>query len=105
RDAEQMTKTLKDLRDSLVKVQAIQQETWTKDDYEIQLTRALTTIENARMEWNSARLKWPILSDTSLGSAASPTRPAALLSGVPESGSAWRLGLALTWPLAVIGLL
>ena len=27
----------------------------------IELTRALTTLENARMEWNSARLKWTVL--------------------------------------------
>jgi hypothetical protein len=105
RDAEQMLKTLGDLRDSLLKVQGIQQETWTKDDYEIQLTRALTTIENARMEWNSARLKWPMLSETGDRPSAPATKspPWPTIANHGEGGSLWRLGLALTWPLALIG--
>ena len=57
RDAEQMVKAVTDFRAALDKVQAIREETWTKDNFQIELTRALTTIENARMEWNSARLK------------------------------------------------
>ena len=61
RDAEQMVKTLADFRDALAKVQAIHDETWTKENFSIELTRALTAIENARMEWNSARLKLPVL--------------------------------------------
>src|SRR5512142_1565423 len=62
RDAEQMAKTLADLRDALAKVQAIHEEGWTKDNFSAELTRALTTLENARMEWNAARLKLPVLS-------------------------------------------
>jgi hypothetical protein len=66
----------------------------------------LTTIENARMEWNAAQLKWPVL-----------TRKATLESGGGEAqelataGLAKltvmqlaKLGLAMTWPLAVIAL-
>ena len=62
RDAEQMVKTIADFRDALEKIQAVHDETWTKENFSIELTRALTTIENARMEWNSARLKLPALS-------------------------------------------
>ena len=62
RDAEQMAKALVDLRDALAKVEAIHEETWTKDNFSTELTRALTTLENARMEWNAARLKFPVLS-------------------------------------------
>ena len=57
REAEQMVKTLDGFRDALAKVQAIHDESWTKENFQIELTRALTTIENARMEWNAARLK------------------------------------------------
>src|ERR1043166_3256991 len=61
RDAEQMAKALVELRDALVKVEAIHEETWTNDNFAVELTRALTTLENARMEWNGARLKIPLL--------------------------------------------
>src|SRR3954453_14459348 len=62
RDAEQMAKAISDLRDALTKVEAIREENWTKDGCNVELTRALTCIENARMEWNAARLKFPVLS-------------------------------------------
>lgn len=109
RDAEQMAKALVDLRDALAKVQAIHQEAWTKDNLNAELTRALTTVENARMEWNSARLKFPLLT----GEAASaPAQPPA---GVPAQSleallhqktyaELCRLGLALTWPIALAAL-
>src|SRR5271154_4984229 len=61
RDAEQMVKTIADFRDALEKIQAVHDESWTKENFRVELTRALTTIENARMEWNSARLKLPSL--------------------------------------------
>src|SRR5947207_12353656 len=56
RDAEQMAKTLADFRDALSKIEAVREETWTKDNFNVELTRALTSIENGRMEWNTARL-------------------------------------------------
>ena len=73
RDAEQMVKTVADFRDALDKIQAIHDETWTKDNFSIELTRGLTTIENARMEWNAARLKFSVLDgEKGGGDAASP---------------------------------
>src|SRR5213596_1894721 len=62
RDAEQMARTLGELREALTKVQSVHEETWTQENYSVELTRALTVIDNARMEWNAARLKWPLLS-------------------------------------------
>ena len=41
RDAEQMAKTASDFREALVKVQTIQDEAWTKENFQIELTRAL----------------------------------------------------------------
>src|SRR5271157_3316881 len=61
RDAEQMAKALVDLRDALAKVQALNDAGWTRENFSVELTRALTTLENARMEWNSARLKFAVL--------------------------------------------
>ena len=52
RDAQQMAKSLDELREALGKIQTIHEDTWTKDDLNVELTRALTIVENARMEWN-----------------------------------------------------
>jgi hypothetical protein len=107
RDAEQMARALTDLRDALAKIEAIHEEGWTKDNFSMELTRALTVLENARMEWNAARLKLPILSGpTPDGSTSTPTaaaRPASLLA-THSFGELCRLGLALTWPLAAVAL-
>ncbi|MBI5772291.1 MAG: hypothetical protein HZA89_00940 [Verrucomicrobia bacterium] len=107
RESEQMTKTLAALNESLTKLQGIQEEGWSKENWNLELTRALTIIENARMEWNSARLKWPLLD-----SAKTPEDGAASASAgqsAPEQLASLnffqlcKLGLALTWPLLVLG--
>jgi hypothetical protein len=106
RDAEQTAKSLVGLRDALTKIEGIHEETWTKDNFAGELTRALTCLENARMEWNGARLKFPLLS-----TPAKPpdTAPAAAAVHVPPFGNLGfgelcRLGFALTWPLALVAL-
>jgi hypothetical protein len=108
RDAEQMVKTLGHFRAALAKVQAIHDEVWTKENFQIELTRALTTIENARMEWNSARLKLPALAgETKRGSdAPSPaSAPAAAPSLADLSfGQLCKIGFAFTWPLLLVAL-
>lgn len=105
REAEQMAKTLADFNDALQKVQALTEQNWTKDDYNVELTRALTTLENARMEWNSARLKFAVLNGAPSNEAASSavTGSVQMFQGqsMPEL---FRLGLALTWPLVLLGL-
>ena len=107
RDAEQMSRTLTDLRDALAKVQAIEEESWTKDSLELELTRALTVLENARMEWNAARLKIPVLagSTTPVAPAAEASAAPLSLTGAQSFGQLCRLGLALTWPIAAVLLL
>lgn len=96
RDAEQMAKVLADLRDALSKVEAIHEELWTKDNFATELTRALTALENARMEWNAARLKFPVLSGplpegqaSAAGAAARPS-PWRRIASASCAGSAWR---------------
>lgn len=106
RDAEQMAKSLADLRDALTKVQGISEEAWTRENWSTELTRALTTLENARMEWNSARLKWPVLNGIVESGEASATD--ASPATAPWEGKSFvqlcKVGLALTWPIAVVGL-
>jgi DNA repair exonuclease SbcCD ATPase subunit len=104
RDAEQMAKALVGLREALDKVEAIHDETWSGGDYEKELTRALTTIENARMEWNSARLKFTVLDKALQAAPAEPAHPeAAPISPLTTKNFSdlCRMGLALTWPVAV----
>ena len=108
RDAEQMAKSVVDLRAALVKVEAVQEDGWTKDNFQTELTKALTAIENARMEWNAARLKFPVLSGEAMQAAPEgKTQTPAVAS--PFAGKSFgelcKLGLAFTWPLALVALL
>src|ERR1039457_4563576 len=105
RDAEQMAKTLVGFREALARVETVHEETWTKDTCNVELTRALTAIENARMEWNTARLKFPVLSrQNESGSDASAPATAAdsSLFANRSFGELCKLGLALTWPIALV---
>jgi chromosome segregation ATPase len=108
RDAEQMAKTLAGLSEALSKVEAIHEETWTQDNFGVELTRALTAIENARMEWNAARLKFDVLSEGKLDPAKPGLEPgseqASSLSNC-SFGKLCRLGFALSWPIAAVILL
>src|SRR5579872_6900275 len=105
RDAEQMAKTLAELRNALVKVEATREEAWTKDNFAVELTRALTVLENARMEWNTARLKFPVLSGVAPETAAKPANAVNAAQPWPAGrsfGQLCKLGLALTWPVAAV---
>ncbi len=104
RDAEQMVKTIGDFRDAVEKIQAIHDEIWTKENFSIELTRALTAIENARMEWNAARLKLPVLEGEfkKTPEAENATQPAAFPLANISFGQLCRFGLAMTWPLVLV---
>jgi chromosome segregation ATPase len=106
RDAEQMAKTLADMREALGKVEGLHEESWTQENWNIELTRALTTLENARMEWNSARVKWPVL-DGALKPTAEEEAKSNGLAGI-QGKSFWqlcKLGFALSWPIALATLI
>ncbi len=111
RDAEQMARTLADLRDALAKVQGIQEAGWTAESYPTELSRALAALEHARMEWNSARLKWPVLNAPAASAEDAPAAApdfeaaAAPLLRPKTFGDLCRLGFALTWPVALACLL
>jgi len=99
RDAEQMSRTLAELREALNKVQAINDATWTKDDFQIELTRANTVIEGARMEWNGARLKWPMLSGEQFEKAGAEEEKPGDIFARASFLSLCKVGFALTWPI------
>ncbi len=106
RESEQMNKTIADFRDALTKVEGIHDEAWTKENFNVELTRALTAVENARMEWNSARLKVPMLDGENARkpeTQAAPPPPAMALADV-SFGQLCKFGLALTWPLLIVAL-
>jgi hypothetical protein len=106
RESEQMTKTIADFRDVLSKVELIREDQWSKENFNVELTRALTAVENARMEWNSARLKIPALAGESVKKTETPNTPAP--TQMPFLNlSFWQLckfGLAMTWPFLLVGL-
>jgi hypothetical protein len=106
RDAEQMVKTVGDFRDALDKIQAIHDDTWTKDNFSIELTRGLTTIENARMEWNAARLKLSVLEGEAKKGVEAEEAPAPAVSPFAglSVGELCKIGFAMTWPLALVAL-
>jgi uncharacterized membrane protein YccC len=106
RDAEQMAKALIDLREALTKMQAVQEEAWTKDNFNTELTRALTAVENARMEWNSARLKFAVLNQETIPSPIAAPAPESFgpeLLRERSYAELCKMGLALTWPVALVG--
>jgi len=107
REAEQMARTIADLRDALGKVDVLEEVDTHDEQWKVHLTRNLTTIENARMELNSARLKWPLLTgdpDDLRGAFTTPTPAAAPGMRLPKSfGQLCLWGLAFTWPVLLIG--
>ncbi len=101
RDAEQMAKSLVGLRESLNQLEDIHEENWTEETWGVELSRALNTIENARLEWNSARIKWPVL-DGKHPIPGEPPPPPPTMKDL-GFGALCRIGFAFTWPLLVLG--
>lgn len=104
RDAEQMARTLAEFREAVAKVQGINEQLWSQENYNVELTRATTTIENARMEWNGARLKFPILSGETAATAATPAKGGPSFLATTDIVQLCKIGFALTWPLVLLGL-
>jgi hypothetical protein len=104
REAEQMARTLAEFREAVDKVQSINETAWSPDSYNVELTRGLTTIENARMEWNAARLKFPLLTAAPAAESDGVANQSALPFAMPMNlFQLCKIGLALTWPLVLLG--
>jgi hypothetical protein len=106
RETEQMNKTITDFREALSKIETVREETWTKENFNVELTRALTAVENARMEWNSARLKISALAGESAKKAEpeKASAPAPVPFANLSFGQLCKFGLAMTWPFLLVGL-
>jgi hypothetical protein len=106
REAEQLAKSLTGLREALSGVQGLREENWTQENWNVELSKALAIIESARMEWNQARLKWTMLDGEGAGATTQNGSPLSTsgLQGRPFLDLC-KLGLALTWPVALVGLL
>ncbi len=106
RECELMSTTAADFRDAVAKIQTIHDDTWTKENFQIELTRALTTIENARMEWNSARLKLAVLAGENKPAAVAEKNSVTAAAAPSLADLSFRqlckIGLALTWPLLLV---
>lgn len=108
REAEQAARSLEGLRLSIHQVQSLNEQAWTEETWDAELNKALVTLENARMEWNSARLRWSVLDDQPANAeaqaASSQGNSLQTLFATASLGQLCRLGFALTWPLAAVGL-
>lgn len=101
REAEQMRQAIADMRSALEKVEAMSEENWPEDNWQQELTRSLTTLENARMEWNSQRVKFKVLDGALKPEGADDSSVSGLLKG-QSFRDLCKLGLALTWPVAAV---
>jgi hypothetical protein len=86
-------------------VQSISEDGWTQENWNMELTRALTTIENARNEWNSARLKWALLNGNAAKSDEQKKLSNNLLASEQSFMNLCRIGVGLTWPVALVVLI
>ena len=106
RDAEQMVKTVTDFRDALDKIQAIHDETWTKDNFSIELTRGAHHHRKRAhgMERRAAQIFRP--GRRGEGRSRGGSGPGAAVSPFASMsfGELCRFGLAMTWPLVLIAL-
>ncbi|MDB6058801.1 MAG: hypothetical protein JWO95_2645, partial [Verrucomicrobiales bacterium] len=96
-------RSLEAFREALQKVRCLNDGSWSQDNYHGELTAALTTLENARMEWNSARLKFPVLTGE-LPESSPAQQQAQLFPANASFAQLCKIGFALTWPLAAVGL-
>ncbi|HXR07502.1 MAG TPA: hypothetical protein VN765_09245 [Candidatus Acidoferrum sp.] len=105
RETDQMARTLGEFRQAVSKVQSLNEQIWTQDNFSVELTRALTTLENARMEWNAARLKFAILSDVPpVQSDAAAPKTSLFPPADAGLGQLCKIGFAVTLPLVLVGL-
>ena len=104
RDTESMARTVAEFRQAVQKVQSINEQAWTSENHSVELTSAATTIENARMEWNSARLKFPLLAGAPQATPE-PSESASRRVFPPDTDllELCKIGLALNWPLVLLG--
>jgi len=106
-DAEQMKLVISEFRTAYSGLDSIDEESWSGDSFGTELSRGLACVENARMEWNAARIRFPILSgkiETAPEPSAQVGKPALSFENI-SLGQLCKIGFALTWPLMAIAVL
>ena len=103
-DAEQMKLIIAEFRTACANLESIDEDAWDGESFGTELSRGLATVENARMEWNAARLRFPILSGKPVEVTQDSKQPKAQLASLENLGfgKLCKIGLALTWPLALV---
>lgn len=106
-DADQMKLVVREFQNALVNLEAIDEDAWNHDSFNTELSRALACVENARMEWNAARLRFPLLSGQPVATNEPIGQRGAPIAALQQMslGQLCKVGLALTWPLALVALL
>jgi len=104
REAEQLLKSLGGLRSAAAAVQKLNDQAWSAETWHRDLSRDLAVLENARNELNSATLTWPVLDGAASAPGGKSTLGGAGLEALSFAQLA-RMGLALTWPLLLLGFL
>lgn len=108
-DLKVLEKNISELKDRLSTISDIQSKDWPDEDFESRLNDALVEIENSRMEWNRQLVKYPKILKSAISGPEEVILPEAVdgtpLEKLPLNGHnlkyLCKLGLALTWPLAI----
>lgn len=101
-----MENTYKVFSEMQGKVQCLNEEDWEKERYDSELSKALTVLENARMEWNTALINIPILDrskkkTTSAKNDSLYENSSRGLLDMP-SGEIMKMSIWLFWPMLLI---
>jgi len=105
-DAEQMKMVIAEFRAAYANLEVIDEAAWGNENFTTELSRALASVENARMEWNAARVRFPVLSgkmEDPAEATAPSQKPLSMLEGM-TLGQLCKVGFALTWPLVTVAL-
>ena len=110
RNAKQLEDTLQTFSEMLDKIKHLNHEAWSEKEYSSELTKALSLLENARMEWNSARIKISSLDgtkSTTVSQNSDDLSGSALFEKINalSFSQIFKLGAILQWPILLSALL
>src|SRR4029077_14970422 len=85
-------------------VEAIDPRDWNRSDLHKELSRALSTVDDARTEYNEHRTRLHACGSSNGGQSLRDTAPGVYENTDGRSFSQWlQIGLALTLPLMIFG--
>lgn len=111
RNAKQLEDTLQTFSEMLDKIKYLNHDAWTEKEYSSELTKALSLLENARMEWNSARIRISSLDETKNATESQNSDKLSAISSYFEEvnnlsfSQIFKLGIILQWPILLSALL